>query len=176
MPSPAAVRRQQFRDNLFEGAESRTWDRKTNNGFTTIPRLLPYVTCLIRMLAEKNDPSSVYIDLWARAFDEGVASITDESVAAFSSGYTGSRAVRTWRERMKVLAELGFIEPKAAGNRQFAHVLVVDPLKHICKLRRTDPEKVPEAFWTAFLARAQEIGAKLQLTEEPAVDLDEFFA
>ena len=162
MASAAAQRRVELRDRLFTDADERTWNRKTNDGYFTVPRLLPYIMCLIRSLAEKKgDPSAVYFDLWSRAYDEGMATITDEAIAAFESGYSGTRAVRTWRERMRVLEELGFIQAKPSGNRQFAHVLIINPLQVVCQIRGSDPSKVPDELWNAFLARAQEIGASL---------------
>lgn len=167
--TPAAERRLKLRDSLFREPGSRVWDRKTNDGFFTAPRLLPYVLGLIRNLSPKGDPASVYFDLWSRAFDEGIATITDEGAAAFASGYTGPRAIRTWRERVALLAEMGFIETAAAGNRQFAYVLIVNPLEVICTLRRESPEKVPDAFWNAFIARAQEVGASLPIEKKELV-------
>ena len=156
-------KRAQLRDRLWPGMSQAFWDRnnKANKGFQTIPKLLPLVMCLINELSSKGDPSSTYLDLWTRAYDEGIASINDEQAAAYSSGYTGARAVRTWHERIDALEELGFIKVKDAGNKKVAHVLILNPIDVVCGMRQKTPEKVPDSFWTAFVGRASEIGAAL---------------
>ncbi len=116
---------------------------------------------LIKLLAPKGDPSVTYFELWARAFDEGIVSITDEDAAAYGSGYSGARAVRTWRERIDTLKDLGFIRVKSSGNRKIAHIFLPNPLDVICEMRVKHPDKVSDEFWTAFVARANEIGAEL---------------
>ncbi len=167
MASPAAVKREMLRDTLFPGAAERVWHRRTNQGFTTVPRLLSLVAQMIRTLAPKGDPSMVYIDLWTRAFDESMVTVNDEMECAFSSGYIGNRAIRTWRERMETLEKLGFIECRPIGSRKFGQVLILDPLRVCAELKERSPEKVSEEWWTAFITRAQEIRATI-----PGVNLN----
>jgi hypothetical protein len=69
-----------------------------------------------KALSGRQDPSSAYLALWARHFDSGVVEITNELEMAYDSGYTGTRAQRTWQERMRLLEKLGFIKCQEAGN------------------------------------------------------------
>jgi hypothetical protein len=148
-----------LRDSLWPHASDVVWSRQTGKGFTSIPRVLPLVMHLIGKLAEKGDPSRVYLDLWARAFDEGLVTVSDENGFAFSSGYTGPRAVRTWREHVQMLEKLGFLWTKEQGNRDIAQILLLNPYKICVKLH--EEGKVPKVWWNAFITRANEIGAEI---------------
>ena len=161
----AGERRTDIREQLWPGSEAEIWNRLQNHGFCTIPRLLPLICALIKQLSKSGDASSVYLDLWSRAFDEGYVAIRHEDECAFSSGYSGPRATRTWTERMELLEELGFIRCKSAGIRRFAHVLIVNPLLVIAHLRSKGKPRVPDEWWAAYIVRADEIGAELPPVE-----------
>src|SRR5262249_22475107 len=119
------------------------------------------VATLMRSLCDKGDPTAVYFELWSRSFDEGLIAVTDEEEQAFCAGYSGPRAVRTWRERIESLTKWGFISTKPAGNRTIGYVLILNPLMVAARLRRDNPTKVPETFWTMFVKRASDIGADI---------------
>lgn len=152
-----AEARESLRDSLWPGCEGKIWDRHTNQGFTTVPRLLGLILVLIKDLSSPGDASRVYLDLWLRSHDEGFLNIVDDEELAYSSGYKGSRAVRSWRERIFVLRELGFIDVKARGNTEVAFVIVWNPL-HVCAQLHADGKVDPE-WWNAFVGRAADIGA-----------------
>jgi hypothetical protein len=162
----AAQKREELRDGLWPGSANLIWSRFTNDGFTTIPRLLPLVMRLIDSLAGKGAPSGVYLDLWTRVYDEGIVKILDEEAYAYSSGYSGTRAVRTWREHVQKLADIGFIKIKPQGSREIAHILLLNPLTVCAELYRAKPLAVTEEWWTAFVQRAVEIGAKIPAGEK----------
>lgn len=168
-PPRPAQRRLDLREALWPRHGERIWDRHKRTGFCTIPRLLPLVMILIRELARKKsgvgDPSFVYFDLWTRGFDEGTVSIKDDAECAYTSGYTGTRATRSWRERIELLQELGFIDTKPAHNREHAHVLLFDPINVCAELRKK--RDVPDKWWNAFVGRAQEIGAAVPDLDDP---------
>lgn len=156
-------KRETLRDNLWPGASQWFWNPNDPEtvGFATIPRLLPLILHLLKELSggRSGDPSSVYLELWSRDFGQGIIAISDEQECAFASGYSGNRAVRTWRERMYALVELGFILAKREGNREFGQVLLLDPIAVVTRLHTLG--RVNEDWWTAFVARANEIGAKI---------------
>lgn len=156
-----AQKREQLRDTLWPDSGSNVWNRKENKGFTTIPRLLSIVMALISELSPQRDPSKVYFELWTRAFDEGLVTVSDESEHAFCAGYTGNRAVRTWKERVLTLIELGFIKAMPHGNREYGHILLLDPLRVCCELRKSGKFKVTDEWWSVFVRRAGEIGATI---------------
>ncbi len=162
----AAIKREALREALWPGSERLIWSRKRNDGFTTIPRLLPLVIHLIRELCHKGNPGNVYLDLWTRVFDEGIVSISDDLACAYAAGYTGTRAERTWREHMLRLAELGFIKIAPQGNREIAHILIVNPILVCASLREHRKDVVPDEWWAAFVHRASEIGAAIPTAEQ----------
>jgi hypothetical protein len=164
-------RRAALRDRLWPGSGRWIWDftdREKVVGFATIPRLMPLILHLIKHLSGDGgtgDPSPVYLELWCRDFGQGLISISDEMECAYASGYSSSRALRTWRGHMLRLAELGFILHRQEGLREFGQVLLLNPLA-VC-VRLHEEGRVPDAWWTAFVGRAAEIPAPLP----PALDL-----
>jgi hypothetical protein len=158
--SAPGQKRERLRDTLWPGSDAWVWERSENKGFGTIPRLLPLVLHLMKRLAGKGDPTSVYLDLWARVYDEGLVSIVDEEQCAYSAGYTGTRAVRTWREHMWKLAEMGFILIEREGNRPIGQVLILNPLA-VCARLNDEGQIRDKGWWTAFVRRASEIGATI---------------
>jgi hypothetical protein len=153
-------RRLKLREQLWAGMEKQIWDRRENDGFITVPKLLSLICSLMKQIAS-NDPSRVYLDLWCRSFDEGIIERIDEDEAAFSSGYVGTRAKRTWMEHMYQLAALGFIKIAPHGNSPIGHVLILNPLLVVHELRHKPKSKVPDEWWNAYVARASVIGAVL---------------
>lgn len=158
-----ADRRADLREQYWPGSEAETWCRKSANGFATIPRVLPLVATLVKLLAKGSDgdPTSVYMELWSRATDEGIVQIKDEHECAYAAGYTGNRAHRTWKERMGTLVDFGLIKAQPSGNRDYAAVLLVNPLLAAARLKADKKRKVPPEWWTAFAARADEVGAEI---------------
>jgi hypothetical protein len=160
----AAEARESLRDQLWPGSDSRIWDRHSNQGFTTVPRLLSLVLVLIKDLCGgAGDASRVYLDLWFRSYDEGFINVIDDEELAYSSGYKGTRAARSWRERILKLQELGFIEVKPRGNTEVGYVLILNPL-HVCARLNAVGKTEPE-WWTAFVGRANEVGAVIPLVK-----------
>lgn len=139
------------------------WLRAERDGFTTIPRTMPQFMELIndaskRVTAGKSVPAGKsYLVLWCRVFDEGMVKIDVEAAAAMEAGYVGERNVTTWREHLRVLKELGFIDYAAgqAGPCQF--VLLLNPY-HAAKALH-EKGWVQNAAYNALFQRAQEIRA-----------------
>ena len=158
----ADARRKALRDSLWADASLVTWDRKTETGWCTVPRTLPLIMTLINLLSPKGtgDASRVYFELWCRAFDGGFVELADEDEHAFASGYITGRGTRSWRERMDVLVDLGFIRARQIGTRKYGCVLLVHPHDVIESLKAK--HKVQEAWYGAFLKRIGEIGSKLR--------------
>jgi hypothetical protein len=153
-------KREKLREDLWPGSRQEIWHRGDHKGFGTIPRLLPLVLHLIKKLSKKGNPADVYIQLWARNYDEGIVEITDEHAFAFEAGYDSTRALRTWREHIFKLEQLGFIKVKPAGLRDIAYILLLNPLE-VCARLRKQGRSVPDEWWNAFLKRANDIGAAL---------------
>lgn len=108
------------------------WDRRVDNGFSTVPRTLPYICRVLERFAEKGKPlTQTYIALWCRMSDEGLIEIREKDALAYESGFSGPRAVTTWASRMKVLAQEGFIDCRIGTCGEFHYTLMLHPLKVI---------------------------------------------
>jgi hypothetical protein len=139
------------------------WLRNDRDGFTTIPRTMPLFMELIadaskQVTAGKSVPAGkAYLVLWCRVFDEGLVKIEVEAAAAMEAGYTGERNVTTWREHLRVLKELGFVDYAAglAGPCQF--VLLLNPYHAVKALLAKG--WVQKGAYDVLFQRAQEIRA-----------------
>jgi hypothetical protein len=160
-------RRSDLREEYWPNSEAEIWSRKSSDGYATIPRVLPLVAALAKHLAKgsEGDPTSVYMELWSRATDEGIVQIKDEQECAYAAGYTGNRAHRTWKERMGTLVDFGLIKAQPSGNRDYAAILLVNPLRAVVRLKANKKYKVPPEWWAAFKARTDEVGAEVPKIE-----------
>src|SRR5262249_54391904 len=152
-----------LRDEIWPGCENELWNRKQINGFTTIPRTLGLILTLLEQLAERKkgtDCSRTYFELWCRAFDDYFIEVSDVEAFAFSAGFvTPGRNVRSWAERVRELADLGFIRVAPKGSRKQAYILLLDPHKVIKHLK--DAGRISREWWGAYINRAAEIGYSL---------------
>jgi hypothetical protein len=154
-------RRELMRNELWPDSEKLIWRSKGNSGFVPLPRVLPLIGELIRTAGGKGDPSRVYMDLWFRCFDDGYVQIDSVELLAFSAGYQGTRATRTWKEHMLRLAELEFIMYRGNPANEFRYVLLIDPVVAAQSLRRRQPQLVSDEWWNNFAERLLAIGGTL---------------
>jgi len=146
-----------MRDELWPGvSEDFFWDRTKASGFSTIPRTLAYIMNIINTLTKGQPAGMTYLTIWCRVNVPGAVELASEKTMAFEAGFTGSRAVDTWRKRMRHLKRLGFIDFKSAGDHDFEWVRLYNP-HHV--IRRLG-SKVQERYRAAWRERAMEIGAK----------------
>jgi hypothetical protein len=141
---------------------------KRKKGFSSMPRTMPILINMIGDASKQVSPKSIpagrtYLVLWCRVFGEGMVKIDNEMVAASEAGYAGERSISTWREHLRVLKELGFVDyrPGPAGPMQY--VLLLNPYKIAKKLR--DQGWVSEIQYTGLFQRATEIGASPDLVD-----------
>jgi hypothetical protein len=162
-----AERRAKLRENLWPDSEKLIWHRLQNDGYITVPKLLSLICALIKEFST-GDPTGVYLDLWCKSYDEGIIENIDEDEAAYSSGYTGTRAKRTWTEHIRQLEKLGFIRVAAHGNSPIGHILLLNPLHVAHELRHKGKggRKASDEWWVAYLSRASVIGAVLPSDED----------
>ncbi len=62
---------------------------------------------------------------------------------------------------MGTLVDLGLVKAQASGNREYATILLINPLLAASLLRADKRKKVPDEWWTAFQSRADEVGAEI---------------
>ena len=156
-------KRKALRDQLFSNCDSKLWNRKVvTGGFTTIPRTLGLMMTLIEKMFDRkkgHDTSRTYFELWCRAFDDYFIEVADVDAFAFAAGFVTTRSVRSWEERVRTLADLGFIETAPNGSKKQGYILLLDPHKVVKVLNQNG--KVPAAWWGAYTKRASEIGYTL---------------
>jgi hypothetical protein len=150
----AAARRATIRQSHFAGLDLWTGEKET--GWFPMPRTLPLILSLIdsKDISDKKKSSSVYLELLSRHRSDGVIEMGKESEHAFAAGYQGSRAIRTWRERMLLLEKHHFIVTKQIGNDRFGYVALTHPSTAVHRLH--GEKRVPEIWMTAYLHRKME--------------------
>lgn len=173
------VKRRERRNGLWPESEKVIYDKREESGFCTLPRTLPLIATLIRHLS-KTDPSRVYIDLWFRQRDDGFVEVEDAEEMAASSGYaTGTRNVRTWREKLDELRDLGFIKVAEKGTQKYRYILLLHPHDVVQRLRHENPKVIPDWWWSYFQSRVADIKAPLRWkpadsVKEKVADFEDF--
>lgn len=137
------------------------WHRNVYDGFTSVPRTMPLIMNIIDDLAPGSKRTSMtYLALWGQAFDEMYVSLQNADELAFYSGYTGQRAVRSWRERMRELANLGFIRSASGTAGEFSHAVILNPHFAIRRLHAAKTPGLTVPAYNALVERAIAIGAE----------------
>jgi hypothetical protein len=153
-----AERSQQQMALHFPGwPSSFLWHRKTNDGFTTVPRTLPIIMQAIDMQSKGQPAGHTLFCLWARSPDYPVIVIENTATFAAEAGFIGERAVDTWRKRMKKLRELLMIQTQPGPSGEFHYILLVNPNAALEWMRCHG--LVQDGIYGRFLDRLMEIGA-----------------
>lgn len=148
-----------IRAELWPGLdETLLWDRKTCDGFTTVPRGLPYILSIMNDHSTGANLTETYLGLWCRVYDQSFVTIQNQREMAFEVGFTGQRAEQAWKIRMKKLEELGFIKSKPGSAGEFSHVLLLNPYKVIKEMNLK--QMIKEEKYNALITRMEHIGAK----------------
>jgi hypothetical protein len=133
------------------------WHRKTNDGFTTVPRTLPIIMQAIDMQSKGNPAGHTLMCLWARSPDTPFLTIENPATFAAEAGFQGERAVDTWRKRMKRLRELSMIQTKPGPSGDFHYVLLINPNAAVEWMRTQG--WVQDGLYARFIDRLMEVGA-----------------
>lgn len=154
------IRREDIKKELWPKEIAWTGERP-ESGWFRAPRTLPLILTLLsdKKISGKSDLSGVYLELLARHRDSGIVEMVTPGEHSYGAGYSGSRGVRTWQERMKILEELGFIKSKQSGNQQYKYVLLVHPTIAVHNLYNVG--KVPKTWWETYRPR------QIEATEAP---------
>jgi len=165
-----AERAQQQLELHFPGvSDIWIWNRKRDHGYTTMPRILPIAMQAIDEYSKGAPAGHTLFCLWARSPDHVLVTIEHPATFATEAGFYGSRAVDTWRKRMKVLAELGFIIPKKGPTGDFHYVLLMSPIVAVERMYQTPRKEdltqrqIRTDLYARFIDRLAQIGAHGQL-------------
>jgi len=137
------------------------WNRKTSHGFSTVPRTLSQIGSIADALSGKGKPVlQTYLELWCRVHDDGFINLSKQQEIAFASGFSGQRAVATWRERMKRLQELHFLDIRSGPSGPLSYALVYNPYWTIAWHKENGSVNFPNDRYIALFERCLEIGAE----------------
>lgn len=159
-----------MREHLWPKGDAEMWRGVKEKGWFAAPRYLPAVLALLdeKELRGDQDLSRVYIDLWTRTYDEGLVQVTTDKEHALACGFPNR--VRSWRDRLRKLEELGFVKVFAVGASDFAYIGMVHPYIAVQRLRRKG-KLTNERLWNLFIKSLADAGASKPLLPEDAVDL-----
>ena len=132
------------------------WQRTVNHGFTTIPRTLPYVMQAIDDSSKGQPAGHTLFCLWTRAPDHPLVIIENPAIFAAEAGFSGERAVDTWRRRMKCLQQLKFIVAKKGLAGDFSYVLLQNP--NVAMEWMHQEGLVQTELYSRFLTRVTDVG------------------
>ncbi len=153
-----AERAQQQLDLHFpEVPASLLWRRKSNDGFTTVPRTLPIAMQAIDNQSKGAPAGHALFCLWSRAPDNPLIMVEAPATFAAEAGFTGERAVDTWRKRMKTLRTLEFIRTKQGPSGEFHFILLLNPNIAVELMRQHG--LVQDGLYGRFKDRVAEVGA-----------------
>jgi hypothetical protein len=133
------------------------WRRKTNDGYTTIPRTLPIAMQAIDMQSKGQPAGHTLFCLWARSPDHPLITIENPVTFASEAGFIGERAVDTWRRRMKRLREFQFIQTKPGASGEFHYVLLLNPNAAMERMRTSS--LMQDVLYARFIERVVDVGA-----------------
>jgi len=127
-----------------------------NDGWVAVPRLMPLMMSIMDDLSGKGYPvSRTYLELWVRLREERFLTLNRPEEMAFHAGFEGQRALRTWKDRVQRLADLGFIELKQGPLGDLSYAVFFNPY-HVVKRAYLDG-KIQERKWQALVVRANEV-------------------
>jgi hypothetical protein len=128
-------------------------------GWVALPRLMPLILSIMDDLSGKGFPvSRTYLELWSRIrIEESFLALNRPEEMAFHAGFEGQRALRTWKDRMQRLANLGFIGVKPGPLGDLSYAVIYNPY-HVIKPAYLAGQ-VHENKWQALVIRANEVSA-----------------
>lgn len=151
-------RQREARAKLWpEVSEDMLWSMDSD-GWAPLPRLMPLMMSIMDDLSGKGFPvGRTYLEMWARLREEQFLTLNRPEEMAFHAGFEGQRALRTWKDRVQRLADLGFIGLKSGPLGDLSYAVFYNPY-HVIK-RAFLAKGVQERKWQALMVRANEVGA-----------------
>lgn len=143
-----------------EITEDDLWTRQRSKGFATLPRTMPLILAIMDDMTKSKPVSSTYLELFCRGFDDCMIILNKPKEMSFHAGFTGERAERTWKDRLRSLSELGFIKLQSGASGDMSYALILNPYKVIKQKYEKGSSGITADKYNALLARAIEIGAK----------------
>ena len=148
----------QLRDSLWPKLDDKKlWLYTKSDGWLNIPRTLPLLLQIMDRMSNGKPVSATYLDLWCRTFNDSFVVANKPREMSFFSGFSGERAERTWASRMRILADLGFIDIKDGPSGPISYVLLWNPYGVVKEHK--EKGRVDSKSFHALLERMIEIKA-----------------
>lgn len=127
------------------------------DGWFKSPRTLPLLLVLLKTksLRGKESPATTYLELLSHHYGGGLIELRSESEHAHAAGFTGTRAVRSWKERITALEKIGLIKTQGLGAQKLKYVLLMHPVNVVQTLRSAG--EVDDGWWETYRARQLEV-------------------
>ena len=146
----------EIRAKLWPELNSKMLWSMDSDGWVAVPRLMPLMMSIMDDLSGKGYPvSRTYLEMWARLPDEQFLTLNRPEEMAFHAGFEGQRALRTWKDRVQRLANLGFIGLKPGPLGDLSYAVFFNPY-HVVKRAYLNGD-VQERKWQALVVRANEV-------------------
>ena len=151
--------RETLRKQLWPDEDAIWTAGEQEKGWFKALRTLPLILGVLdsKEISGSKKPSLVYLELLSRHMDNGIVEMNHEADHAFAAGYFTNRGLRTWKERMEILENAGFIKSLGSGCRKYKHVLLIHP--DVAFQRLHEEEKVSPDVWNAYRERQIKSGA-----------------
>jgi hypothetical protein len=147
-----------LRKSLWPNLDEKTlWAWQTSDGWLNVPRAMPLLLQIMDRMSNGKPVSATYLDLWCRTWNDSFVVASTHRQMAFHSGFTGERAEHTWASRVRILADLGFIDVKSGPSGVISYILIWNP--YLVVRRHWEAGRVDERSYNALLERMIEIGA-----------------
>ena len=158
--SAIAKKQLALREQLWPAQSPYLWDRKTHDGFTTIPKTMPIILKIMDEMSKNHPLSNTYLTLWCSTWDNSFVTLSKPRELAHASGFGGQRGEQTWASRMKRLHNLHFINIKPGNAGPLSHAIIWNPHTVIRWHHDNKTAGLQEASYNALVEWALGIGAK----------------
>src|SRR5437667_9813910 len=106
----ADVRREQERLLLFADVPKEEPWSNSLKGWSWVPRTMPLILQAIRLMSKGTSAAETYFALWCNCVSESIVEMNNRPMLIASAGYTGPSNERTWKDRIRNLAQLGILK------------------------------------------------------------------
>lgn len=168
MSTPSKIRRKKAEEKRLAARnlhfpkleKEKLWDWINDDGWFPIPKTMPIFLEIMDVLSKGKPVSKVYLELWSRTWNDSYVPVKTPREMAFHSGFSGQRAESTWRDRMRILKRLGFIDFKPGPTGPVSYVIINNPYTTVHSLQDDGELNTNMDLYYSFIERANEIGSK----------------
>jgi hypothetical protein len=165
----ATEKRRLLRQKLWPDQAAWTGEE---DGWFKASRTLPLLLVLMKAKdlrgRGKESPASTYLELLSHHYGGGLIELRNETEHAYAAGFSGTRAVRSWKERIASLEKMGFIKTLGLGAQKLKYVLLLHPVDVVQSIKNSGD--IDSDWWDTYRARQMETKEpmsedRLQLSE-----------